>query len=89
MVCSFRTVFSAGNGEVEVYELVIPDEWNGRSLKELLPGDQCVAVALSRAGRAVLPAADAQLEACDVLHVSATLDGVTALRQRLGPPREA
>jgi trk system potassium uptake protein TrkA len=78
-----RTVFSAGNGEVEVYEVVIPDAWHGRSLKELLPSDQCVAVALSRAGRAVLPVADTQLEACDVLHVSATLEGSTALQKRL------
>ena len=25
-----RAVFSAGNGEVEIYELVVPEAWNGR-----------------------------------------------------------
>ena len=52
---SIRTVFSAGNAEVEIYELVVPEAWQGRSLQELLPESQCMAVALTRAGRASLP----------------------------------
>src|SRR5512146_2092813 len=31
-----KTVYSAGNGEVEVYELIIPAKWGGHSLGELL-----------------------------------------------------
>src|SRR5687767_9563938 len=27
-----RSVFSAGNGEVEIYELVVPSAWHGRTL---------------------------------------------------------
>src|SRR5512145_902116 len=52
MYPSQRMVYSAGNGEVEVYEVQMPDEWNGRTIQELLdPLDQCFPVALSRAGR--------------------------------------
>src|SRR5574337_1448469 len=57
-----RSVFSAGNGEVEIYELVVPEAWSGRSLQDLLPTGQCLAVALARAGRAMLPSQEARLE---------------------------
>jgi trk system potassium uptake protein TrkA len=35
---SFRAVFSAGNGEVEMYEMYISPKWNGISVAELLKG---------------------------------------------------
>jgi len=77
-----RTVFSAGNGEIEVYELTIPTAWAGRRLGDLLP-EGVVAVARTRAGRADLPEAGTILEQDDVLHVSTTLEGIEAVRQRL------
>lgn len=79
-----RSVFSAGNGEVEVYEVRVPEGWGERALRELLPPEGCVAVAHSRAGRAALPGGDTRLQAGDVLHVSASLAGIEALRRRLG-----
>jgi trk system potassium uptake protein TrkA len=78
-----RVVFSAGNGEVEIYEVVVPEAWEGRRLGELVVGE-CVAVAHSRGGRASLPGAEVQLEAGDVVHVSASLPGIEAVRRRLG-----
>lgn len=78
-----RTVFSAGNGEVEVYEFTVPERWEGRTLGELLPEAECAAVALTRAGRAMLPDAKARLEQGDVVLVSATFDGIQGLRQHL------
>jgi trk system potassium uptake protein len=80
---SLRAVFSAGNGEVEVYELLIEGSWAGRSVGELLAGAECVAVSHTRAGRAALPRPDLQLVTGDLLHVSAGLPGVEALRRRL------
>lgn len=80
---SLRAVFSAGNGEVEVYELVMTEAWAGRTLGDLVSGSEAVAVAHTRAGRASLPAVDIRLETGDVVHVSATLAGVKALRERL------
>ena len=80
---SLRTVFSAGNGEVEVYELAVSEAWKGKRLGELLVGAETVAVAHTRAGRSALPSADLVLQAGDVLHVSASLPGVEELRRRL------
>ena len=45
-----------------------------------------MAVAFTRAGRSVLPAADVVLAPSDILHVSATLAGIEAVRERAGVP---
>jgi trk system potassium uptake protein TrkA len=87
---SFRAVFSAGNGEVEMYEMYISSNWNGMSVSELLTGcSEIVAVALTRAGRAELPSPSATLYKGDILTVSATLEGVKALRAKLQESKEA
>lgn len=87
---SFRAVFSAGNGEVEMYEMFISDKSNGMSVAELLKGcEEIVSVALTRAGRAQLPIATTTLQKGDVLTVSATLEGVKALRAKLQEGQEA
>ena len=78
-----RTIFSAGNGEVEIYEFMVPETWNGLPLQQLLPGSGCVAVALTRAGQAILPSSETRLETGDVMQLSATLDGIQALRKKL------
>ena len=78
-----QVVYEAGNGEIGVYELKIPAGWDGRSLQDLLAGSQSLPVAVTRAGRAELPGVGARLQAGDVVHVSATLDGVQAIEARL------
>jgi len=77
-----RSVFSAGNGEVEVYELRIPDAFHGRALSSLMT-DEMIAVAVTRAGRAMMPFPDMVLQADDVLNVSATFEGIEAVRSLL------
>lgn len=86
-----RMVYSAGNGEVEVYEVGIPEAWVGRTLGELLEPlqQQCYPVALTRAGRSSLPDADMKLEAGDVINVSSTFEGIGALTARLSKKAEA
>lgn len=87
---SQRMVYSAGNGEVEVYELQIPEVWDGRTLGELLgPLDQCYPVAISRAGRSSLPTTDTVLQTGDMLDVSSTFEGIGALTARLSQKAEA
>jgi trk system potassium uptake protein TrkA len=87
---SQRMVFSAGNGEVEVYEVQIPEEWEGHTLEELLkPLNQCYPVALSRAGHALLPEATLRLQAGDMLDVSSMFEGIGALTERLSKKPEA
>jgi trk system potassium uptake protein len=74
-----RTVLTAGHGEVRIQELVVPPAWVGKSIGEALPAQGCVAVALTRGGKGMLPALAARLEAGDVLHVSVTTEGAEAL----------
>lgn len=83
-----RTVFSAGNGEVELYEVAVPEAWQGRRLQDLLPDNRCLAAAITRAGRAELPTPETRLAAGDVVLLSSTLEGIEALRKRLARPEE-
>ena len=87
---SQRMVYSAGNGEVEVYEVQIPEPWDGHTLGELLdPLKDCYPVALSRAGRSSLPEAGTKLQTGDMLDVSSTFEGIGALTARLSKEVEA
>jgi len=78
-----RTVFSAGNGEVELYEFSIVSDWDGRQIGELIPEKECVLAALTRAGRAFLPDRNFILRDGDVILVSATLEGSDNMKYRL------
>ncbi len=84
-----RVVYSAGNGEVEVYEVQIPPEWDGRTLGELLESlEQCYPVALSRAGRSSLPDRGMELRAGDLLNFSSTFEGMRTMMTRLSQKTE-
>ena len=80
---SLRTVFSAGNGEIEVYEFTVPPAWQGKHLTEVLYNGHCQPVSITRAGRAMLPSPSLPLETRDVIHVSATQEGIEGLRKKL------
>ncbi len=85
-----KTVYSAGNGEVEVYELIVPSGWAGHTLGELLDlPAQVYPVALTRAGRSFLPDMNSRLEEGDVVHVSSTFEGIGGLYARLAEKGEA
>ncbi len=87
---SQRAVYSAGNGEIEVYEMNIPEEWAGKTMSELLaPVRECYPVALSRAGRSMLPEGNIVLQADDLLSVSSTFEGIGKLTARLAGKAEA
>lgn len=78
-----RTVFSAGNGEVELYEVVINDLWDGKTFDELIDCEDCLPVSLTRAGRAVIPTRQTKIRSGDVALISATFEGIENLRRRL------
>lgn len=85
-----RVVYSAGNGEVEVYEVRIPAEWSGSTLAELLhPLPECFAVAVSRAGKSSLPDLQMELQDGDLLNFSSTFEGMRAMMARLSNKAEA
>jgi len=83
-----RTVFSAGHGEVELYEFLVSASWDGRALDEIFPADGCQVVAITRAGRAMLPDPAGPLQVGDVAHVSATPEVMERLRQHLEAGQE-
>jgi trk system potassium uptake protein TrkA len=78
------SAFSAGNGEVEVYEFNPPLNWLGKSLAQVLDSSQYYPVSITRSGRAMLPAPDIVLQEGDVIHLSATMDGIHALMRQVG-----
>ena len=84
-----KVVYSAGNGEVEIYEIRIPEEWNDRTLSELLGKlKECRPVALTRAGRSYLPDADTKLHTGDLLNISSTFEGIGELTACLSKKAE-
>jgi len=78
-----RPVFSAGNGEVELYEPDVPDPWDGKPLADLLLGASCTVVSVTRGGRAAVPDTGTLLRTGDLLHVGASLEAAGVLRARL------
>lgn len=78
-----HTVFSAGNGEVEIYEVLVPESWAGRHAQELVDASPGVVASVTRAGRAALPTGDIRLATGDVVHISATMEGIDSVRRRL------
>lgn len=78
-----ENVGAAGNGDVQFYEIDVPDEWAGRSMADLVPGDHAIPMALTRGGATCLPNTGFTLQAHDLLQVSATAEGALILRRRL------
>lgn len=78
-----KAIFSAGNGEVEIYEFIVPINCNGRMLCEVVSEDGARVVSLTRGGRASIPEKDVALMTGDVLLVSTTLEGIEKLRELL------
>jgi hypothetical protein len=68
---------------------VITPAWRNHKLSELLPSSQCIAAALTRSGQAMLPSLTTRLEPGDILYVSATLEGISALQQSLNSIHQA
>lgn len=86
---SEKVVYSAGNGEVEIYEIRIPDDWSERTVGELLGTlKECCPVALTRAGRSFLPDAETKFQSGDLFNVSSTFVGIGELTARLSNKTE-
>lgn len=83
MHADIQTIFSPGNGEVEIYEISIPDGWAGKLLNKMMTSKDVFAVSIARAGQAFLPESDCKLEKGDVVYISATCEGIEELRERL------
>ena len=80
---AMRPLISLGNGEVNLYEVVVPPHWQGQPVQSLFPADKMRVVALSRAGHALLPAPEFALQAGDVVHFSTIPAHLAALQRQL------
>lgn len=78
-----RSIFSAGNGEVEIYEIIVPNNWEGRSIHDCITSEDCIPLSVTRAGRAVLPSTDTILEGGDMIHFSATMEGAQSIKDQI------
>jgi Trk K+ transport system NAD-binding subunit len=83
-----HTVSPTGDGEVEIYRFSVPKAWDGRLIRDLIPHEQCTAVALTRAGRSSLPKPDDKVATGDLLHLSATREAARVLREQLEKEQE-
>jgi len=78
-----QSVLSTGNGEVQVYEISIPQEWHGQVLDEFLRDGNARPISLVRSGKAMMAGAGMHLNAQDILYVCGTAEGMAGLRQHL------
>jgi trk system potassium uptake protein TrkA len=78
-----HSVFSAGTGQVRLYEFMVPTRLAGTSLEDLTADTDARIVALTRDGIARMPDAEETVEAGDVVHVASTPSGMAALQGRL------
>ncbi|OJX38892.1 MAG: hypothetical protein BGO78_11785 [Chloroflexi bacterium 44-23] len=78
----FRLMYSAGSGEVDYYEVIMPETFVGNLVSDLHPQPGSLAiVSVTRLGRSFIPALSDELEPGDHVHVSATHEGIEALRK--------
>ncbi len=78
-----HTIYSAGNGEVEIYQFIVSHKFDDKKLGDIIPNSNCSPVSLTRVGKAILPDCDTIVHESDIVLVSATLEGIQTLRQRL------
>lgn len=83
-----KAVMTTGNGEIDIYEIRIPQEWDNRTIQDLLQASESLIVSLTRAGHAILPSFDTHMCEGDILHISATMPGIQAIRKRLAALKE-
>jgi trk system potassium uptake protein TrkA len=69
------------NGDVQYYEMKVPENWAGKPLADLLPRGTTVPAIILRHGQNILPIPTTVVETGDVLQLSATNAGAVSLRE--------
>ncbi len=83
-----QTLYSLGNGEIEIFDVPIPASWVGKSLQDLSDVEECVFISITRLGQAMLPEPSHIFQEGDSLQVSASMPGIILLQKRLGLKKE-
>ncbi|HMN14221.1 MAG TPA: TrkA family potassium uptake protein [Bellilinea sp.] len=84
----YSTLFSAGNGEVEVYEIEVPASLDGKTVKDISSVEEALVMSVSRTGKAHFPVQDFELKSGDLLHIGATFEGIKAFQSMLQKGQE-
>ncbi len=82
-----QAVFSAGNGEIEVYEVLLPEHWSGSTIEEIFRDQECQLVAVTKGGKAHFPALETVMNHGDIIHIATTNDGIKSIREKLSRSR--
>ena len=80
----FKVIYSFGDGAVDYYQVIIPENWVGKKVRdlELQPGEAILA-SITRSGRSFIPNIDDEFEVDDHLNFSATHAGIESLRKKI------
>ena len=85
----FKVVYSFGDGTVDYYEVIVPEQWGGKKVADLNQDPlQSVLASITRNGKSFIPKMDDELEIDDHLHFSATHQGIETLRFKLATPKQ-
>lgn len=80
---SFKMVYSFGDGTVDYYQVLVSQPWVGKKVGDLqLSPKQCLLASITREGTSFIPTVDDILEKNDLLHFSATPQGIDGLRNK-------
>ncbi len=80
-----QSLQSLGAEEIEVFELQVNSDWEGRRVRDLLDGLEAVAVTLTRSGIAELARPETALASGDLLKVATAAGCLAELQRRLAP----
>jgi Trk K+ transport system NAD-binding subunit len=83
-----RAIPLDSNAKIAIYQLEVPESWQGRALQELAPENRNNVLALVRAGRPLAVSSEQILERGDLVYLSAGLEEIDALERRLGLHQE-
>jgi trk system potassium uptake protein len=78
------TEWTDPSGQIALVERAIPVSWVGRSLDEVLAGDECRLVSLRRAGHPLLAKPGIIGQDGDLLYLAARKDAIDRLDEQLG-----
>jgi trk system potassium uptake protein len=83
-----RAIHFDSDPNLIVYQLQVPEIWQGRALQDLLPEEKCKTLSLTRANRQ-LPVSSAQLlETGDLIYLIGDPAEIESLRSQLGSSQE-
>jgi trk system potassium uptake protein TrkA len=78
-----KWLLELGAGELVVTEVHVTPQWEGLAMRDLMEGLSVVPMSITREGQSIIARWDAVLAADDVLHVTASVATVAAIKERL------